>query len=400
MIKTRVAAAIGSVLLVASGVSVAVAATATQGWRQADVGAARSRNNSSETALTASTISSAVWKRMLPAPPTNAVSVSEVGIDCSAEVAVPPVVLGTTVYAVLEGSVVAANATTGKTLWSTPAAEPDTEYTALAVQGTTVYAGSLDCESNSDPGGLLEARNASTGALLWNSFTTVGSLMTMVISNGHVIVDGDQSGEDNGGATVFNATTGATQWTGSRCSQSRTDIVVGGVAIMGGCDASFNPTLQGRALADGHVIWSRPGDWTPQRGDQDTTAGHDAYVLDPTGRLVDLNPLTGATRWSAAIGSAVAVDATRVYTQCSDTAVCAYTRTGPTLVWTHATAQGAVSVAGTLAYLPDGEVLVAATGASALAGGELWDGTAKWVAVAAGRVFVVVNPRIIDIYSQ
>ena len=57
-----------------------------------------------------------------------------------------------------------------------------------------------------------------------------------------------------------------------------------------------------------------------------------------------------------------------------------------------------VTVAGTLAYLPDGEVLVAATGSPVLAG-ELWDGNARWVAVAARRVLVVVNPRIIDIYS-
>lgn len=297
------------------------------------------------------------------------------------------------------GSITASNDATGATLWSTPPATPDTDYTAIAVVGTTLYAGSLDCGSASDPGGSLEARNASTGALLWQSGTTVGSLMTMVISGGHVIVDGDQSGQDQGGATVFNATTGATQWTSSRCSLSRIDIVVGAVAIMGGCDASFNPTLEGRALTDGHLLWSRPGDWTPQRGDLDTTAGHDAYLLDPTGHLVDMNPLTGATRWSASIGSALAVDATRIYTQCSDTAVCAYTRTVPSLVWTHATAPGTVTVAGTLAYLPDGEVLIAATGSPALAG-ELWDGNAKWVAVAAGRVLVVANPRIIDIYSQ
>lgn len=400
MRKRRIAAFVGTTALLVSGVTAAYAAGSTPGWRQADVGAARSRDNTSETVLKASTIQSVVWKRMFPAPPINAVNVHDFDLDCSAEVALPPVALGTSLYTVIAGSITAVNDATGAALWSTPPVTPDTQYTGLAVVGNVVYAGSLDCVSESDPGGRLEARNAGTGALMWAVSTSNGSLFTMVVSAGHVVVDGFQAGSSNGGATVFNATTGASQWTNQNCTNEFTAIVVGAVAIMGGCDSALNPTLEGRALATGHLMWSRPGDWQPQRGDSDTAGGHDAYALDPAGHLVDLNPLTGATRWTASIGSALAVDATRVYTQCSPSSVCAYTRTGPpALVWTHSTDQGPVSVAGPLAYMPDGNVLVAASGELA-SNGPLWIGTAKWVAVAAGRVLAVVDPRIVDVYSQ
>ena len=151
-------------------------------------------------------------------------------------------------------------------------------------------------------------------------------------------------------------------------------------------------------LATGAHSWTKPGSWQLQRGDSDLSTASHLYLSGASG-VVDVNPGTGATRYTVAgAGTKVlAVSATQLFTDCpSHTGVCAYTRATGAALWT-VTGQGApLAVANDVVYLADGRALKASTG-SVLT--DLWTGQATQLSVGDGYIAAAVDPRVIDLYG-
>jgi outer membrane protein assembly factor BamB len=142
-----------------------------------------------------------------------------------------------------------------------------------------------------------------------------------------------------------------------------------------------------------------------QRGDLGGSAGQHLYAIDPSGNVDALNPQTGQVEYSLSKAVKVlAVDSSRVYASCNDTYgdyVCAYDISTGALQWTYvlqwAGFNNTAEADGVL-YLNTGEALNAATGQRIT---RLWDPSynAKEITVGDGRLAVVADPRVVDLFG-
>ena len=409
-VRTRSSAVRAIVVVTALLVGLVVAATpasaaAAAPWRQGDYGPARSSFNSNETIVSASSIAHVAFARSRTAPPVDPASPG-----CGGGVATKPVVVDHRMFVVLTGRLVAVDLTNGHTLWTVPLdTSLATLYPDLAVVGTHVILDRVDCISQSDPSGSITAFDVATGAQVWNQFFDPGP-QSMVVWNDHVVFNGFEAG--GGGQVVsISASTGALQWQYAPgiCDGMGDPIVVGNVVIATGCDASFNAQLEGHRLSDGALVWHRAGTWDLQRGDNSTTGGRNAFAVnESTGALTDINPLTGATKWAkTGVGDALAVDGSRVYTDCGSDTLCALRLTNGSTAWStteFGIAGSPVAVAGGLVFSGGAfDSVVRASNGTAVNDqfGEplaIWSDHVATIAVANGRV-VVSFGRIIDVYA-
>ncbi len=396
----RIAACAGLVALTLASATAASGVAPVTDWAQTDAGAAHSRANVTESILTPATILSARHRASI-----------NVGVDNShqpcataGEISLP-VESGGFVYAIANGAVVKANATTGAIAWRT-VLDPDNPYSynSLAVSQGLVVAGALDCVSQSDPNGGLRAISATTGAKIWSSGASPvgGALHDMVVSGPYVVSVGTSLGSGTN-VGVHLLATGASVWShtfGAGCGANGTRLAVaGGSVVYNACSFTTGAAfLAADRLSDGVRRWTRAGPWDVLAGDTDASTGRDVYVRNSHAIMTDLVPQTGAIRGvvTGATGL-LAVGKSRIFTTCS-VGVCSYSRASRALVWSVKVqlARPLAALAGTVLYLDNGTVVRSDTGALLRS---LWTGAATSIVVGEGHVVVVKTLRILDVYG-
>jgi len=391
----KVAMIFGTALAVVSATGAAAAqpaAATSSSWSQTDYNAAQSRANLAEQTLTRSTVGKIAFLRSVAAPP--------VPVNGCGQAVVAPVLTGGSLYAVTSGYLTKYNAATGRITWRRNPDPTFTQlYTALAVAGGLVVLGEVDCLSASDPNGIIQAFNAATGALVWSQPITPagGALAQLVVSNGFVVAAGFS---EAGGlpVSVHRLTTGALVWYRLTNPCAPGDVLVDAqVVVAYSCPATGGERLVGSKLATGARVWSRSGNWQLQRGDTDTIAGRHVFATNPGGTVVSLNPLTGQTQYSLAQATDVlAVGGPQSYASCGF-GVCAYSTATGSLRWqVRPGLTVALAAAGGVLYTDAGFALDTGNGQTLAT---LWQGPATWLAVGQGRIAVVTDPRILDLYG-
>jgi hypothetical protein len=322
-------------------------------WSQTDSNAAGSRSNRHERILTADTVAGLVRQHRY-APPVDTAG------DCGAVGNSAPVLTAGHVIEVSNDVLSTYDAETSKRLWSaTLDASKTTIYNSVAAANGIVVVGGEDCESFSDPNGIEQAFNATTGHPLWHGFTSPfgGALQHMVVSGNFVVAVGDSEGSGSI-VSVNNLMTGADVWFHpfGECGESSNLAVVDGKVISSHCDADgSNPVFEADDLATGALDWSRPGTWS-------VTSRH-LFAVGPNGNLFDMVPQTGAIRRHLAGAThALVVGRARVFTTCNSSQICAYRLGDHSLLWTVSDRSSLAAEAGGVLYLADGKMLRVGTG--------------------------------------
>ena len=309
------------------------AAAGTRGdWSQTSYNAAQSRANGSEKTLTIASVRHVRYLRSVTArlnPPGN-------GCHRTSPITAP-VLTGGDLYAVANGWVTKYDAASGHMLWRVnPDPDFSVTYLSLAVAGGLVIVGDDDCLSVSDPPGGIVAFHASNGSPAWSQrMPNGGALTQMVVSGGYVIAAGGSPGSGTDVA-VRRISTGAAVWDHSfTCAVNGTLLVVDQRVIYSACGPDGTaPRMVADAVATGAKSWTRSGAWQPLRGDAAASSGRHLYALSPSGRVVDLSPSSGKTRFGlAGAASVLAVDSTRAYASCGSFSVCAFRTATGKLIW-------------------------------------------------------------------
>ncbi len=368
-------------------------------WYQTDSGAALSRANNDERVLTPSAVAKVKYLRGMAAPATPP------GAPCGPESIVAPALVGGYVYAITNSVLSKYNAATGKLIWRrTPDPTFYTEYESLAVSGNgLVVLGGSSCDSASEPSSAFWAYNAATGKLVWSASPSEG-LSQEVVDHGYVVT----AGIDAAGYFfyVLNLSNGKTAWkyTTPCMPYPSPPLVVGSLVMSYGCANQENSTIEARNLSTGTVVWSRAGNWTFQRGG---FSGKQVFATNPAGTVVALDPLTGQVEYSLSQAvNVLAVDNSRAYAACgsSDHYVCAYNINSGALEWRDTHLLGpfpalAAEADGVL-YLDSGDALNAATGqVIKTLYGSYYNSPATALAVGDGRIAVVSDPRVLDLFG-
>lgn len=397
IVVTALAAAGGS-----AGAKLAAqpAATTASPWSQTNYNAAQSRANLAETILTRAKVAKIVHLRAITIRPTAQ--------SCSQQVdslAVP----GSSVYAAGGGFVAKYDAASGRLLWRRSTSDTTQDINdSIAIGDGLVVVGGSQCGSASDPLGVIQAFNATTGKLAWTRPITPleGELDTLAVSGGLVVSAGDSPGSGPQ-LSVRRISTGALVWkSNSDVSCRGRMLVVAHVVITGGssdCSAGAPPII-GRKLASGALVWQRTGAWTLQRGDASSSAGHHVFVTNPKGTVVSLNPLTGRRQFALPGATTVlAVGEAQAYATCGSD-VCAYSTSDGSLRWK-------LSVGFTPALAAEADGVLYLDGGLALDTGNgktlatLWTGrSALLLAISDGRIAAVTAPpftssKVIDLYG-
>jgi hypothetical protein len=388
-----------------AGTKTSLAGTENSPWPQTNANAAQSRVNLNEKVLTPSAVTRVGPLRSVLAPrrPQNPA--------CGPMPIVAPVLAGGYVYAMTNYKLSKYNAATGRLIWRInpdPTFAPGTvlHFDSLAVSGNLVIVGADDsCETESEISGSISAFNASTGAPVWsaNSPAELG-LAGAVVSGSYVVTAG---ADDAYGVAVFNLSNGKPVWGHSDCGSNQSDLplVVGRLVMSYGCDSQNNETIEADNLATGAAVWSLSGSWKLQSGDLNTSGGTHLYVTNPSGTVVDLDPRTGQVGYSLSQAVTVlAVGQFRAYATCGSRGrdLCAYNTSTGAREWQNTQfdlGPGAlVAEAAGVLYLDDGVALNAGTGQLIT---QIWQSSnnATAITVGDGRIAVVSDPRILDLYG-
>jgi hypothetical protein len=372
------------------------AAPSGPAWSQTDANAAGSRSNRHERTLTAATVAGLVRQhRYAPAVDTAG--------DCGAVGNSAPILTAGHVIEVSNDVLTTYNADTSKRLWSaTLDASKTTTYNSVAAANGVVVVGGQDCESVSDPNGIEQAFNATTGHPLWSGITSPfgGALEHMVVSGNSVVAVGDSEGSGSI-VSVNNLLTGGDVWFHSfgECGESTNLAVVDGKVIYSHCDADgSNPVLEADDLATGTLAWSRAGSWSVERGDTDASTSRHVFAVGPNGNLFDMAPQTGAIRRHLPGAThALAVGRARVFTTCNSTQICAYSLGDHSLRWSVTDASSLAAEAGGVLYLADGKLLRVGTGSLIATIGR--HSQSNSLVVGNGRMARTHNERSLLVYG-
>lgn len=395
----KIVTVLTAVLAALTGMSApASAGTPSSSWSQTDYNAALSRANPYEKILTRGTVAKVIHLRSMTAPQPNPNGCDDQGYTA-------PVLAGGSLYALAYGHVIRYNPRTGRVAWDIV---PDPTFSfdliTLSVARGLVIVGQQYCGSASAPTGVVQAFTATTGALVWSQshapYPGRAPARTMGVSGGYVVVAGSSPDAGND-VSVHRLTTGALVWY-SDTVECGNGIVVALVVAQrvisgGGCGTP----LTARNLATGAVIWSRSGTWQLWRGDTNAATGRHIYATNASGSVVSLNPLTGKTQYAlAGATNVLAVPAARVFATCGSSGVCSYSITSGSRQWNTqlGSAPQLAAAAGGLLYLDSGLALNTGTGKTMAT---LWaaDSPASGLAVGDGRIAVVSDGQILDLYG-
>ena len=383
-------------------------AAASSPWNQTDYNAALSRANLTEQTLTAATVGNARYLRSVASPPPP---INGFCNDVPDQGVVAPSLTGGALYAMTDGHLTKYDAATGAIVWRhNPDPTFSQTYQSLAVAGGLVVVGALNCGSVSEPQGTIWAFNASTGARVWTKrVPRQGNLQALVVSNGLVVAAGSSDGSGVV-VTVRKLSTGANVWTrsgGADCAYFPFPLMVVDQRVISPGTCAQTPRIVGRDLTTGATLWQRIGNFTPLRGDSDSTTGRHVFALTPGGTVVSLDPLTGKTQYSiAGAANILAVDGSQAYGACGggqNLQVCAYDSATGTLKWQaspeiFSEPTLAAEAAGVL-YLAEGYALDTSTGNTLTALWDPFDLLSTSLAVGDGRVAAVLDPRVVDLYG-
>jgi putative pyrroloquinoline-quinone binding quinoprotein len=346
---------------VLAGGTDAGAATAGAPWLQPDYNAAGSRANTAESTLTTGNVGAVTKRRTLTSTQP----------DCYDDAGDPHASLAAVVFSeshvyVTDGDTVASYvARTGALAWRTTiSGYLDTRYTSLVVSHGLVIAAGNECHTN-DPGGEVAAFHTSDGKAAWTVRPVYYDQIYDVAVSGKYLVLNTGEGESGALETaVYRVQDGSQVWFESNpVTYCRNEpYVVDGQVFTDACKDDGTPgELRAHALGSGKVTWRHAGSLQVLRGDSDTSAGHHLYATQ-NGTVLDLNPKSGAIRFTlAGAASVLAVDGSRVYATCGSS-VCAYAVATGAKQWQTADAAVTALVADGVLYLGDGVVLAAASG--------------------------------------
>jgi len=378
------------------------AAAAGGRWGQTDYNAAQSRANLTEHVLTRATVGRVRYLRGM-ASPVNPVNPPG-GSECENTSVVAPVLTGGGLYAVANHWPTKYDPATGRVLWRRRGPDPFFEELpeALSVAGGLVVVGGLAvCDSASGPGGFVQAFRASSGAPVWLQGPGQGVIQHMVVSGRYVVTSGDTAADGNTVA-VTSLRTGAQVWSRTQddCCLGMSLVVAGLVLSTASTDQGVHQELIARRIGTGRTVWTRPGTWVLQRGDTDAASGRHVYATNPAGIVAGLNPRTGTTSYALpGAAQVLAAGPVRVYATCGSLGVCGYAAATGRRLW-HASpgfVPAMAAEAGGVLYLDQGPALNIANGRTLAT---LWaDVTATSLAVGDGRIAVVTDPRVLDLYG-
>jgi len=242
-------------------------------------------------------------------------------------VTAPPVIAGSTVFALTQGGAVNAfNTATGATMWTKQLG--NVSYTSLLVAGGLLY--------TSDASGNVYALNAATGANVWTDALGGVFMFSGTVSNG-VLYIGNQN---NAKFYAIDAATGVVKWTSQLIDQIYATPAAANGMIYVGCE---DDKLHALLPSDGTELWtaqlsanvraspavayglvyaaSEDGNLSAFRGNTGQLAwtvslGHGAhsspavvngvvFIGDDSGRIYAFNALSGGFLWGAATGDQV-----------------------------------------------------------------------------------------------
>jgi outer membrane protein assembly factor BamB len=404
--KTKVSIAVVAAAGLLAGAAPALASGAGGDWTQTDHDGSGNRANTTATQITAANAPTVTDLRALGARAFPPDQTRRCGEGWTGEV-----VVAKRVYAVRSGRLVAVDLATGTQLWQRDVDQAGGSRSVVrAVVGGRVFVSQLSCDSVSDPDGAVRAYDAASGAPLWTFQQSggvggVGGINGIAVDGTLVLATGTSQGN---GLTiaVLDAATGTKVWGRNGASCPVAPRIAGGQVYYQEC-GDVPTALVAARLADGAVVWRKPGDLAVVRGD--LVGSGSTHVFTDS---VALNTATGATRYTAAGVTRVdAVGTNRVFGVCG-TVVCAFDKVTGARVWTStiAASTGAgddqspfddpvrAAVAATLLYLPTGQVLSSTTGALVA---RLWTGQVRSMSVGNGYVLAVPqsSPRILDVYG-
>jgi outer membrane protein assembly factor BamB len=394
-VRLAAAAAMGATVVCGTPVD---ATDAPSEWPQTEANAARSGTNVREDQINRWNVASLTVDRTIelaPVPP------GAPDLDhCQLGVVPDPAVTATRMFSVDGEDLTSFDTSTGARRWVRPLPRPNDFRDAahvIVAHGGRVFVGVTDCTSESDPNMRLVAFDAGSGKQLWSTTgpdfaRTFAGWSTVVASEGRLVVLG--ANVEGQRLFVLDAATGTTRWSRSfaNCLDHGPALVVRRSVIVSTCvEEPAGQALDALRLSDGTTVWSRPGRWTPERGDSASRYGRILLATDATGQLVAMDPATGKTRWARSVGggNSLAVDATRVYARCGDV-VCALSRIDGRRLWARAVQADKAAVANDVLYLGNGIALRAASGRVL---DRLWSDGHRLVAVADGRVFALAASR-------
>lgn len=400
--RALVGAIVLGLMLPADAVSAAPTNPApANNWPMAGYNAARSNLNPVENTLTAASLPSVEHKRTIALPAES----EECGV-----VETAPVVNGNTLYTTFGTDLAAFDLTTGVELWRSEI-DPwnTTVYKSLVVSGGRVYVAGLDCISQSDPSGAYWTFDAATGASIPHPSDTFGRAINSLVVSGSRMILAGRNGTDGTAYFAVYKTTGLTRVFGNDSCYPDPLLVVGG-ALIATCPTEGTPkSMKAYSLVDGHVLWSKAGNWRPKRGDTDAAGATGLYAINPTGRLTALAPATGAVKWMSATehGPVLAVGKKRLYVICDLNALCALNLTNGARLWKRSNGAGlaptSVVIAADVVYpAPSTWPRLASTGANInVLGIPYWGRRpGDQIIIASGRLVVAnLGLRTIDIYG-
>jgi outer membrane protein assembly factor BamB len=408
MVRKTVAVLALAALLGTLSVSpgVAVSSAGTGDWSNTNSNAAQSRANLAEKVLTPSAVKKVQYLRSIVSPQISPRAA------CPGSV-VAPLLAGGYLYAMTNDLLNKYDPATGQLIWRvTPDSSFTTTYVSLAISANLVVVGGYFCQSFSSPEGYIYAFNATTGAQVWTFNSINGADQAVTVSSSYVVAAGQTAAGYE--VDVLNLSNGQQVWSGGGClaASSTQPVVVGLVVMAYSCDNQDNTTVQAYNLAAGAPLWNLPAGWVIQSGDLAGSAGTNFYATDPSGTVEDLNPQTGQVKYALSQAADVlAVDTSRVYATCGSNGdyVCAYNLGTGSLEWQNTqfyrkylqTPALAAEADGVL-YLDLGFALNAATGKVIT---KIWEsldggpGSATAIAVGDGRIAVVSDPRVLDLYG-
>jgi outer membrane protein assembly factor BamB len=221
----------------------------------------------------------------------------------------------------------------------------------------------------------------------------------MVVDDGLVIGSGDSAAN---GATIaaHQVSTGKLVWQQGYPCLGGQAVVVGGLVIFGACNKTTEAGfIQADNLTTGARVWRRAGNWVTLRGDLSTAAGTNVFA-SVDGAISDLNPATGATKYTLPDATSVlAVSASEVFTDCTTGGVCAYNLSDGTELWSVSDTSALAAEAGGVLYLADGLAVNASTGAQLRT---IWTSSSPApaaLAVGEGRIAVANGAKTLEIYG-
>jgi outer membrane protein assembly factor BamB len=363
-------------------------------WFDTNSNAAGSRANLKEHILSRSAVTRVEYLRSVASP------VDPPQAQCPGPI-VAPVLVGGFLYAITNGQLSKYDPATGSLIWrSIPDPAFTQNYKSLAISGNTVIVGASDCTTESEPGGIVFAFNATTGALDWKTFLPGGGpLDDAVIAGSYIITEGGNAAGSE--AAVLNLSNGTAVWHQYGCGFSP-EVVVDLVVMSNGCDTQANGSLDANNLATGALLWSLPGNWIIWRGDLSGTAGKHLFATDPAGTVVGLNPLTGQEQYSLSQAvNVLAVDNSSVYATCGSQGqdLCGYSTGTGALEWQDTQLTGTPALAAEadgILYLDYGSALNTTTGKRIT---RIWTSPSTALAIGDGRIAVVSDPRVLDLFG-